>query len=1347
MPSGLKSVSECDRGPGRNSPDFETNNVRDTVAVLASMPLTHDGRMKSPRDVEVSSRRSTTESELGSNMPSMPSDAPPAQIQPANTGPDGSYFVKEIPSIPVSASPTPESELEFTVPLALNEKANLIPSAAPTKSFPCTASQPQDLFTQVKRTPYINGLVQNESLQGSKVISSTSKSNLYLLANSISNDDTEFVSASIASGPESSTAETYRENRSSHMIEDQSIEKGATRLAEAINSQETADKNEKPDETSAEHQQGTSKAENVADKPHDSSLPATESLCQSSRLSQSVMVEEVSIRSPAIHKEPSTPEANHRNRLPPQLFRADHAVQVTHAIKRKVTDLSVVSPSVTKRQKRFRVPSAFTFTERSDVPRDPSEGARQYRQDFLASRRSSESSTPTMSPTIPFTVFPAATSEKPRDPLERARQIRQQFLASRRSSESSTPTTSPRMQFTVLTGTTQAESRNAEVKTNVEQVTLQNQSVDTEVERQMMTELKGLSTRSQTQGSKQDGAPLPNSTASIRADGADASSSVQNNSPFDDVDSPMFIAQNADIEGPDAGQSMVMEACSYASNDETQRPQSVKLNVSVQSQDHREAEDRVAHAKDEADPIVSVGIDVSTADQDRSAKRVEESWPAGQESEKARKGSPSKADETIEQGGNVPTPIEIFDQVAESENAALESINQHSMAENLDSQIPNHIMSELAFQEISTAMCANAAVPDKVAMEPTCDQHLIGVDTNTSMADVQVSQDIIPMKSIAESSAPPSKTIPLYSVVSASIAESNTENQRALSLTTPSLDTTLNNPMSDSTARAAKKQQNAMQLPPEFTQQEPLSVPQGIFDKFKATYPAYLGDMKHFAAICRKISQLVQANRMEHQSLWDDFIVRHKIEYPQYLQRCAEEAEDAVSYEMFYQTQIEGPQYQELIINRRNLDEVLDLPPQQANSEHVHAELIRGDKPRLKPIGHKSTFKSNPVSENINHEFTAAKDDEFPGLGKTGSMSTHKPALSFKSGRTSSASRIVIDLTEDDPTDGLPMTAKERDTAPRWSIPHLANGLSLEPPPLRHPLDSSSSLYQVPSTPPPMRDSYVSPSVQPMRSPLVPAAASTKITTKSHRRILPRQSFDHNPPQGTAKGTASDFPRGSSGSGLREIRAKGSDDAGDARLQVSANTTPDGPKRSQTLLNTYHRVIQSNWGIKAHELLESEYCKGEVWSEAMIEILAEIASKVTLGAARKRIKGAIDARLSDSARRGAGHTSQDRKILKSDLEMVRGICGTSSMSTTSPISPPHTNAAVEKQNEGTPSQWWNDDNSPFKSFARAYASIRPGNGNSFAKAGPVEPGDIQNVHEATSGGVQLKRINIMRWKL
>ena len=195
------------------------------------------------------------------------------------------------------------------------------------------------------------------------------------------------------------------------------------------------------------------------------------------------------------------------------------------------------------------------------------------------------------------------------------------------------------------------------------------------------------------------------------------------------------------------------------------------------------------------------------------------------------------------------------------------------------------------------------------------------------------------------------------------------------------------------------------------------------------------------------------------------------------------------------------------------------------------------------------------------------------------------------------------------------------------------------------------------------------------------------------------------------------------------------------------DSTPNSLEQSRFLLNICHEFIQSKWGIKAQELLESDYRRGQAWSESMIELLAVIASKVNLGEARVRVKQAIDTRVRDNARRGGDDVSQERTILKSDLEVVRDVVATSSMSTTSPFSPPHTNAAVEKQSRGSPTQWWHDYNSPFKSFARAYASIRHGNGNSFARAGPAESGDSEKVAGARRRGVELKKIDMTRWKL
>ena len=1247
-----KSQKKRDGGSRRELPDAEADNQSDSLKTSASVPLLLGEKSKSPRNEETFRPCSSTNSEPGGVMSP---NAPPAPIQPTITIARRTYAAEENLSSPLPASPTPESDLEFTIPLALNEKTDSSASNAPMQRFPSTASQPQEPFTQVKRTPYVDGCVQNEVLPGSRILSSLLNSNSYHLANGDKNDHTDFVSAPYTPGLEASAAETHREKGSFHAIEAQRIGKVVARLTEESNSQEVADTNaERPNDLIAEDQQQI-----AADKADSSSIVIAESQYQSGGLNQPATVAEANIQNQVVSAKPSTPEGD-RRKFQPQLSTPDHTAQITNEMKRKIADSSFVSPSVAIRQKRFKASSAFTFTERSDVPRDPSEGARQYRQDFLASRRSSENSTPAMSPTMPFTLFPGATPENPRDPSERARQTRQEFLASRRSSETSTPTTSPRIQFTAPTGTIPVECRNAEVENNVEEVNLQNQSFDTKIERQKMTELQEVSARSQTQELRLSAAPLPNGTAPVEADGEDANTGAQDNPPSNyEADSPMFFPQNADIEGPDAEQSIIIKASSYISNDEIQRAQYIELYVPVRSPGHRGAEDALANAKDETDQTIDLGIDMNVASHGL-ANRDEENQPVEPESEKARKNPPTRADEVVEHEGNVSTPRVVLDHVAEPEKAPLKSIRQqYLIEESLDTQMPDQTMSEPTYQQQPFAIDPKTPMPDQITTEPISGRHPIEADTITTMADVEVFQDIRSFKPISRLGDIMNQIIPLSGVVPASVAgSSNTEERLHLSPTTLGPTMPLSTPMPDSKVKPAEGHRNPVQLRINITKQNPLSGYQNIFDKFKATYPAYLGDMKHFAAICRKISQLVKGNRMVHQSLWDDFVVRHKIEYSQYLRRCAEEAEDAVPYEIFYQNEIDGPQYEKRVINRRNIDEALALVEQQPGFEQVHAVPVRGDEPRVKPMGYKSTFNLDPFIERLHHEYAPAKTHESSEVVGTISTSTQKPVLSCEIERRPSESRVVIDLTEDDPP------------------------------------GSDHSVLQ----------------------------SSSKATASISSKVLP-------------------------GSGLREIRAKGSNSADNARFRVSANSIAKGPKQSQGLLNTCHRVIQSNWGIRAHELLEPEYYDGQAWSETMIELLSEIASKVNIDEARNRIKEAVDTRIRCNARREAGHACQDRKILKSDLEVVRGIVVTSSMSTSSPFSPPHTNAAVEKQNEGTPVEWWEDGNSPFKSFARAYTSIQHGKGNSFAKVGPADPEATPRVHESASSGLQLKKIDIMRWNI
>ena len=107
------------------------------------------------------------------------------------------------------------------------------------------------------------------------------------------------------------------------------------------------------------------------------------------------------------------------------------------------------------------------------------------------------------------------------------------------------------------------------------------------------------------------------------------------------------------------------------------------------------------------------------------------------------------------------------------------------------------------------------------------------------------------------------------------------------------------------------------------------SDPLNLFDRFKIAYPQYPGNEGHFAAICRKIGLLIQTNTMEHPSLWDDFAVRHRTEYTQYLTQCNDDAVDPLPYERFYREKVPQTKYScssGLVLTRNSISSF--LPPE-----------------------------------------------------------------------------------------------------------------------------------------------------------------------------------------------------------------------------------------------------------------------------------------------------------------------------------------------------------------------------------------------------------------------------------
>ena len=134
---------------------------------------------------------------------------------------------------------------------------------------------------------------------------------------------------------------------------------------------------------------------------------------------------------------------------------------------------------------------------------------------------------------------------------------------------------------------------------------------------------------------------------------------------------------------------------------------------------------------------------------------------------------------------------------------------------------------------------------------------------------------------------------------------------------------------------------------PDMPQSTKLSTPNppcparlSYFDLFKQAYPAYTGSETHFLAMCGKLKSLEIQHRVEHRSLWDDFIVRHQTEYRQYLLQCTEQAEDPIPYERFYREKIDMPLYTKAIITPSNLgDLIMPREPLEQGNVQEHRSL------------------------------------------------------------------------------------------------------------------------------------------------------------------------------------------------------------------------------------------------------------------------------------------------------------------------------------------------------------------------------------------------------------------------
>ncbi|KAL8693892.1 MAG: hypothetical protein Q9218_001357 [Villophora microphyllina] len=164
--------------------------------------------------------------------------------------------------------------------------------------------------------------------------------------------------------------------------------------------------------------------------------------------------------------------------------------------------------------------------------------------------------------------------------------------------------------------------------------------------------------------------------------------------------------------------------------------------------------------------------------------------------------------------------------------------------------------------------------------------------------------------------------------------------------------------------------------------QKPLGT-MDIFARFQFAYPEYSGTRDHFHGMCKKIYLLVQAGRMEHKSLWDDFVIRHKTNYPQYLQRCVDSVEDAKPYEQFYHDEVDEPRFTKRVMQPGILSEVIHFDRIQVAAKDHRSPLTSGYD--LSPKAQAGAKKSLSLG---------ASNQTHPRKGITGEPTTsNKPSI------------------------------------------------------------------------------------------------------------------------------------------------------------------------------------------------------------------------------------------------------------------------------------------------------------------------------------------------------------------
>ncbi|OJD18129.1 hypothetical protein AJ78_01847 [Emergomyces pasteurianus Ep9510] len=202
-----------------------------------------------------------------------------------------------------------------------------------------------------------------------------------------------------------------------------------------------------------------------------------------------------------------------------------------------------------------------------------------------------------------------------------------------------------------------------------------------------------------------------------------------------------------------------------------------------------------------------------------------------------------------------------------------------------------------------------------------------------------------------------------------------------------------------------------------------LSKTEGVYNRFKKTYPDYIGSLDHFKQACSKLQCLRDQKSMQRSFLWDDFIVR----YPAHILQHREPGKTSptVSYESHFQKEVTKPRCRKRNLTARDL-------------ELVMAERENEDKTSPTPDHRRRSFSSSLLVDE--QELSAQENPVVHALSSNDkAVNSQEPSIPESNNGdllSSLQTNLVDDLTESsDELEGHE-TASVELGGPRTSFPH-----------------------------------------------------------------------------------------------------------------------------------------------------------------------------------------------------------------------------------------------------------------------------------------------------------------------